>query len=107
MDKKEQLIRDVMENMPEYNVSMYCQMWDYKECRFKFQDLDGDCKFYDIGLEELSKGYTIMRKKIKGGKLHLDGITLQDDSWFDAGNWDALAVDALVQCAIFGDVIYG
>ena len=105
MNKIEKLIREVMENMPEYSISLDCGMWDYKGCKYRFQDFES-CEVYHVDLEKLLKGYTIMRQKIADGKLHC-GLTLDDATWFDGGSWDAGAVDALVQCAIFGDVIYG
>ncbi len=99
--KKEDIIKEVVQNLPEYSLSLDCTGWKYNELRFSFIDQE-DNKKYIIGPSELSKGYDILKQKVEGKQLNFTGL-----DWNDTGTWDASVVDALVQCAIFGDVIYG
>ena len=98
---KEQIIKEVTENLPDYSINLICTGWKYSETRFSFMN-EEDGKKYVIGLPELLKGYDILAAKVAGKKLFFDGLDIGDP-----GSWDADSVDALVQCAIFGDVIYG
>lgn len=99
-----ELIKAIMENEPEYGSTppMLCVGWDYKRCRFVFHDVEEDIK-YNVDMPMLLKGFVKLKKDLLSGKIKLDiGIVI-----YDAGNWDAEAVDALVQYAIFGEARYG
>ena len=60
---------------------------------------------YTLTQPILEKGLSILVEKILAGEL--EGLGLNSSNINDAGEWDADCADALVQCAIFGDVIYG
>lgn len=125
------LINEVMGNYPEYSLSLTCVDFDYKECKFQFWDhevtpasknesiipakienlklrLSGivkDAVTYELTQPILEKGLSILVEKILAGELA--GLGLDSSNITDACQWDADCADALVQCAIFGDVIYG
>lgn len=102
---EQKLINDVVQNLPEYSVSLRCVDFDYKHCRFDFED-DEDGKEYTLTYEKFRKGLKIMLKLLATG--HLKGVaSYVMPNFEDTGNWDGVAVDCLVQCAIFGEVIYG
>ena len=125
------LIRDVMQNFPEAGICLTCVEFDYDNLEFQFWDSEVDedsasesivsptiedldlrrsgivknAVTYKIGKKELQKGLQILVDLLsKGG---LQGLEISTANINDPGNWDALCCDALVQCAIFGDVIYG
>lgn len=107
--RDEEFIKEVMQNYPEYNEgnSLHCIKYDYENCQYRFED-EGDNKVYNLNLYELRKGLNNMRKHVQNGRLNgLIGVVEDGKLNSDPSNWDALAVDALVQCAIFGEVIYG
>ncbi len=103
-EDKETLIREVMKNYPEYSGgnSIKCTHYDYKNCRYCFTD-EETMKPYHLGLKELLKGFDILLVEVVKGKIYL----FDTGAIMDGGNWDATAVDALVQYAIFGEVRYG
>ena len=107
----EALTKEVVQNLPEYSQSFVINSWNYEKMIFKFTDYEG-CTH--SGAHPIK--YTLTKKKlIKGMKKYLKGIaegkwpgnfkSLQDAR--DAGNWDASAVDGLVQMAALGEIIYG
>ncbi|MEM0135983.1 MAG: hypothetical protein QXU18_12295 [Thermoplasmatales archaeon] len=106
--KKEEILRDVMENYPEYSSpSLDCVSWRYKEMKFRFEhEPDGSGSVTtDVDMDMLMKGLDIFLDMVKSGKYHNNGFNAVD--FAEGENWDATDVDALVQCAIFGEIIYG
>jgi len=115
----------VFQNFPEASQTMDCIDWNYgyvdkKACSgemkpelfsFTFQDQeeeddDGNLKEYTVKIADAEKGVGILIERILAGKLHFFGCKTVEQI-MELGNWDACVVDACVQCAIFGDVIYG
>lgn len=106
-DKKvDKLLKEVMENYPEASFCLRCIKWKYDQCKYKFLDEKED-KEYLVTLSLLRKGFEILIGYILKGKYHFEGLDHSNLFDLDGGDWDAIAIDALVQCAIFGDVIYG
>lgn len=109
--KIEKLIRDVMDNFPEASsTSLRCVEWRYGECYFVFEDEDDE--LYVVDYEELRGGFEILLSISLVGGFHTYGWDpvgfLNPNEWDDwVCDWDATVAGALVQCAIFGDVIYG
>lgn len=60
---------------------------------------------YWLGRAEIEAGLKILAQKLADGELK--GLSLAKGNIADSCHWDAFDADALVQCAIFGDVIYG
>jgi len=102
---EEQMIHDIMESYPDYSAGncLSCEHWDYKNNKFTFRDLEED-KVYEVDMEKLKKGLKIFFDLLVKGKFKT-GMDIS--CMLDVGNWDGYITDALVQCAIFGDVIYG
>ena len=110
-----ELVRDVMQNQPEYSAGMalQCRKWDYDDCHYIFDDVEAgvgveDSRLISYELDEaaLVKGMELMLKGIATDELHFYGM----DGLAAALNpcaWDADSVDALVQMACMGKVIYG
>jgi len=105
-----ELIYHVMENYPEASLCLFCRAWNYRDCEYTFVD-EEDEKVYKIGYTELRKGFTKLIGLAISDEFRTSGwspAAINADDWEDwECDWDALVVDALVQCAIFGDVIYG
>jgi hypothetical protein len=103
---KEQLVKEVMENFPEYSSpSLPCVRWNYKEMKFVFiisEDKENP-KRVELNLQDLVKGISKMFPDI-GVKYH-NGLTQAEMA--DASQWDATDADALVQYSLFGEVIFG
>lgn len=121
-EKIEKLIRGVMENYPEASsMSLQCVEFDYKNCLFKFWDVeeegeDGREVYHDVDYPKLRKGFETLMNialgRVEGERFFIAGWDpvgfFDPDSWGDwICTWDAGAADGLVQCAVFGEVIYG
>jgi len=104
--KKTQLIKEMMENYPEASGgnSLRCLSWNYKKMEFKFLDEEED-KTYQVSIELLKVGLDKLLKVIEDGKYFNNGVVPHLLS--EAYDYDSQDCDALVQCAIFGEVIYG
>lgn len=100
-------LTELVENLPEYSISLACIGWDYDECRFTFKDEeDDDNALHTICYEDIERGFKILVDGILQGK-HNIGITVVDILCFDGADWDAEGVDCLIQCSIFGEIVYG
>jgi len=107
---------EVFQNLPEASINLICTGWKYgdkdpKEFKFDFVDMEYDgepnrSKRYTIDIKKAEKGVAMVIEQILSGKLFVGGLRTVNDL-MDLGNWDAEVVDACVQCAIFGEVIYG
>ena len=102
--KVKKFIKDIMGNLPEYSLSLSCVGWKYEECKYIFVDNE-DEKKYTITMDELFIGFKILANCVLNGAYSFDG--LGDILELDGCKWDAVVVDALIQCSIFGEIIYG
>jgi len=102
----EKVIREMMENYPEASSgnSLRCLSWKYKEMEFEFLDEEED-KTYTVNLVLLKKGFNKFLKIIEDGKYFNNGVV--PNLLSEGYDYDSQDCDALVQCAIFGEVIYG
>lgn len=111
---------EVTQNLPECCMSLRCISFKYgleyvngrftdkinpDNMKFVFVD-EEDGKRYTMTIKEAEKGVIMLIDKILNGKLFFTGCKSFADL-MDMGNWDADVVDAMVQCAVLGDVIYG
>lgn len=103
-EEKRQFLRDVLENLPEYAVSFACERYDHKRTLYQLRDLATDT-VYVLTLPRALRGFNKLTRKIEAGQLHFTG--LGPDYKVDAGQWDADAVDALLQTSVLGEVVYG
>lgn len=104
MEKHDELIKGLMENYPEASSGncLKCTNWDYGGVFYHFIDEETE-KRHCVTLHGLRKGFKILINLALNGKYN----NFASSALYDGGNWDAIDVDALVQCAIFGKVIYG
>lgn len=131
IDLPDTLVSDIMKSFPEAGMCLTCVEYDYKGMRFTFWDrevtpdtaeksvvpatvqtmelsrsgLVENMVTYRLTRTDLNRGMRVMVQMLAAGQLN--GLDMNGHAIGDAGNWDALAADALAQCAIFGDVIYG
>lgn len=99
-------LREAMQNMPEASLSLACFEWDYEKMKFRFDDYE-DSKSYSVELPELRKGFKLMMTAMVEQK-EMPGIYKEImPDFLDSSNWDANALDCLVQYSIFGEAIYG
>ncbi len=101
-----QLIKNYMENYPEAGAgnSLKCVKWNYEKMEFDFWDEEEE-KSYKVDMKSLKKGLKVLLEVIRQGKYFNNGVVpnLISEGYDD----DAQDHDALVQCAIFKEVIYG
>jgi len=104
-NEKVVLIIEVMQGYPEAGSgnTLKCLKWKYDVCQYTFIDEETGEK-HKVFLRGLLKGFDILMELAIRGKYKNCNFP---NGMMDAGNWDGLDTDALVQCAIFGDVIYG
>lgn len=108
----EDLALDIWQNFPEASngSSLQCIGYDYKEWKYKFLDTE---KHDSVGANAKNVLVTNKAKclaavaafivmKVQG---QLQGIQISD--FRDAGEYDAIAADAIAQLAVLGEVIYG
>lgn len=101
----EALVRELMQNYPEYSQVMRCVAYDYDACRYEFIDGE-DGQRYELDLPKLVEGLRLMLIDLHSDKIQDLARWLLPD-FQDAANWDAGCNDALVQYAAFGKRIYG
>jgi hypothetical protein len=113
-------LKGAMENFPECAMCLSCTSWKYDKMIFKFEDAEdedeeGNPKEYVVDLPALRRGIVAMLKYAekcdKGSDIGraVDSVLRDqfDPEGDSLGEWDAIGFDALVQCAIFGEVLYG
>ncbi len=116
-EKDKTLLREILENLPEYACYSHlrCTKWKYDACLFTFlEDVE------DNGCSSGAKEHVLDEAKaMKGLQMYFDKVAASssDNSGdfsgsslsniMDAGNWDASMVDCLVQLALLGEVVYG
>lgn len=96
-EQERTLIKEIFENFPEAAVCLKCTKWNYKDFIFEFYDEEED-KTHVIKYEDAQRGLRTYLKILLLGNTALEG---------NPSHWDAIVYDAIVQCAIFGDIIYG
>ena len=103
---KTQLIKEMMENYPEASSgnSLRCLKWNYKDMEFEFLDEEED-KTYQVNMDLLREGLNKLLEIIADGKYFNCGQT--PNLLSEGYDYDSQDCDALVQCAIFEEVIYG
>ncbi len=109
MDWKKQAVKELMENYPEYSSeSMQCVGWKYDEMIFHFNEYNGaQVHRHRVTEDMLLKGMDILLEKMKNKKYFNNGPIDLPGYIENLGCWDANDVDALVQCSVFGDILYG
>jgi len=110
----EKLAEDIWGNFPEASSgsALQCVGWNYKEWKFSFVDSEAED---EKGVHPPKpKTLVTTREKCLGAvasflvlkmRGQLKGISIED--YHDAGEYDAIAADAIAQLAVLGDVIYG
>jgi len=101
---KNELVKEVMMNMPEYAMVLECTKWKYDDCIYEFYDSEEDEQF-SLNEDKLVKGFDLMFKDFNDKKLEGIRQSMGDDI-FDPGNWDATCVMALVEYAIYGKLMF-
>ena len=116
---------EVFQNCPEASMSLRCIRWCYgfkdnqltgttsltekidpSRFKFVFVDEEADCKKYTVDIKMAENGVAKVIEGVLKGTLNVGGLKTMSDL-MELGNWDAEVVDAAIQCAIFGEVIYG
>ena len=106
MTDKTQLIRDTMQSYPEAGAgnSLKAIKCNYTGMEFIFFDEEEE-KCHKVDIPMLEKGLDILIKVVENGKYFNCG---RAPNLLSKGYvLDGQDADALVQCAVFGDVIYG
>lgn len=100
----EALIKGLMENYPEASAGncLKCIQYDYKRMLFVFHDEETG-KRHPVNMENLQKGFKVLLNLALTGRYN----NFQNAALYDGGSWDSIDIDALVQCTVFGKVIYG
>ena len=96
------LVKGLLENLPEHSISMQCTGWDYDKGEFSFLDEDGT--EYELTQRMAELGFMQLIKEMIAGEW--PGLSASEGP-LDPCHWDAPAIDALVQMSVLGEVIYG
>lgn len=101
------IIKNAMDNYPEAGTGMCIKCTKINRAKMEFEFVDEETgKFHKINMKDLKLGLKKLLKIVEDGKYFNCGqppnLTAQDGYY-----WDGQDCDALVQCAIFGNVIYG
>jgi hypothetical protein len=103
------MIRRLMENYPEAGAGncLKCAAFNYSKLNFIFFDEEGKEpeKALPVSKKMLSEGFDRLLELIKEGKYFNCGQV--PNLLSDAYQEDAQDSDALVQCALYGEIIYG
>jgi hypothetical protein len=103
-----EFVRSLFDNYPEAGngCAIQCVDWCYgdKDKPFKMDFIDTEeSKPYRLTLDKAVRGFKrFIQLKMEG---QLAGVEIQD--YHDASEYDAVALDCITQCALFGEVIYG
>jgi hypothetical protein len=106
MADKIKIIKDTMESYPEAGAGncLKAIRYDYTNMEFIFFDEEEE-KSHKVDMPMLEKGLDIFVKIVEDGKYFNCG---RAPNLLSKGYvLDGQDADALVQCAIFGDIIYG
>lgn len=107
-EKIEMFAKDIMENYPEASEGncLKCVQHLYNIGRFTFIDNDTG-KEYVVLRGDIAKAVPKFIEGVLKNRWKFDGITANNIFELDAGDYDGYSIDAIVQLAVFGDVIYG
>ena len=107
-EKIKTLASDLMQNYPEYSQCncLKCTSWKYDKGIYKFLDEETE-KTYTVTIEQIENALPKFITGILKKKWYFTGLDINNILQFDAGDYDAYITDAIVQLAIFNDVIYG
>lgn len=115
-EQERQLVRSAYENFPEAASCFGVESFSYgdkpgRPFRFVFVDYEDNSKRHIVTEDDAVRGLRIFAGLVNAGKLPGLGLPpnyLSPADDFDVlGDWDGFAFDALAQCAMFGEVIYG
>jgi len=100
----EMLVKEVLMNLPEYAQSFDVLFRDYEGIRYKLRDIETG-QHYEVTKAELVVGLRLMISQLATNKL--PGLSVNLSNVIDPCQWDVGAVDALLQLACLGEVVYG
>lgn len=103
-EQLDKLIKSLAENWPEASAgfAMQCTDWNYEKMEFRFLDTETDISTR-VNMDKLREGMNILLPLLFSGAVDI-GVS---SAILDEGKWDAFGNDALIQCAIMGEVVYG
>ncbi len=107
--EKDIIIKDMMEGYPDANSSsLVCIKSNCEKMEFDFieddEKTDGGVSHH-VDMKMLRKGFDILIELALKGAYNNFGFPSNVLGKYP--DFDAIDTDALVQCAIFGDIIYG
>lgn len=103
-------VLSIFDNYPEAGAGMSLRMTSFHYAKkgddhyawpLSFEDVEAD-KRYKLTMPMAKRGLKLFFKKVISGQYAIFSGALTD-----AGNYDADAADAVLQCALLGDIIYG
>jgi hypothetical protein len=102
------LSKCLCDNFPEYAISFRCTSWNYDEGTFKFID-DEEGKLYEVTTKDIAKAIPKFFEGLNDKWFFYGVDQPQDGEDVDdiACMFDAIAMDGLLQLAIFNEIIYG
>ena len=90
-------LKDEFINGIEYGIAYWAEVREYRPDDVKATIYDfEESKVYFLALDDLKRGLQVMAEKYP---KHFSDILNE--------NSDSITADALIQCSVFGDIIYG
>lgn len=108
-------VQEIFDNYPEANSpSLICTKWNYtgvlpngsvghNQFPMTFEDTE-EVKTHLLTQDMAIEGFKKLLNLIITGQIHLD---MGGDDLLDPCSYDSIGADAILQCAIFGEVKYG
>ena len=114
-ERAAELTVESMKNMPEYAEFPWiqCTEYDYDNNQYTFKvanpdgegDVEDDTPEVTVTTDELAKTMPMFYMAVLAGIL--PGLCITDETFWDAGNWDAQVLDCFLQYHFYNDTIFG
>ena len=108
-EQKDKVIIQMMQDFPEASSeSIICMKHNYKDMEFDFIEDDEKTKGgvpHHVSMQNLRKGFDKLIELALNGEYNPHSF-FPSGIFGDYADWDETDAEALVQCAIFGEIFY-
>jgi hypothetical protein len=107
------LVAEILMNMPDYSTEwIRCKKWDYDKGTyvFKVEDPDEEGTFveHEVTVDEVAQAVPLLYIQVNANPSWMQANCGMDPGdFFDAGCWDLIATDILMQTYFYGTTVFG